>query len=128
MIYLDPPYGIRFTSNWQPSTRTREVKEDRADGVSRDPEQIKAFRDTWKDGIHSYLPFLRDRLALARELLSEQWEHFVQIGDENVHLVRSLLDATFGSLNFVSLKQYERLRHHWSSLVRNSRLHSMVFS
>ena len=76
MIYLDPPYGIRFTSNWQPSTRTREVKEDRADGVSRDPEQIKAFRDTWKDGIHSYLPFLRDRLALARELLSEQWEAF----------------------------------------------------
>ncbi len=77
MIYLDPPYGIRFASNWQPSTRTREVKEGKAEGMSREPEQIKAFRDTWKDGIHSYLAYLRDRLVVARELLTESGSVFV---------------------------------------------------
>ncbi|PWS34343.1 site-specific DNA-methyltransferase [Falsiroseomonas bella] len=103
MIYLDPPYGIRFASNWQPSTRSRDVKEGKADGMSREPEQIKAFRDTWKDGIHSYLAYLRDRLIVARELLSESGSIFVQIGDENVHLVRNLLDEVFGSENFLGL-------------------------
>ena len=102
MIYLDPPYGIRFASNWQPSTRSREVKEGKAEGLSREPEQIKAFRDTWKDGIHSYLSYLRDRLVVARELLSESGSIFVQIGEENVHLVRVLLDEVFGIQNAIS--------------------------
>ena len=101
MIYLDPPYGIRFGSNWQPSTRTREVKEGKAEGVSREPEQIAAFRDTWKDGVHSYLSYLRDRLTVARELLTETGSVFVQIGDENVHRVRAVMDEVFGSENFV---------------------------
>ncbi|MCA3420508.1 MAG: site-specific DNA-methyltransferase [Roseomonas sp.] len=102
MIYLDPPYGIRFASNWQPSTRTRDLKEGKAEGMSREPEQIKAFRDTWKDGIHSYLAYLRDRLVVARELLADSGSIFVQIGDDNVHLVRGLLDEAFGADNFVA--------------------------
>ncbi|MFO1419513.1 MAG: site-specific DNA-methyltransferase [Candidatus Competibacteraceae bacterium] len=103
MIYLDPPYGIKFGSNWQVSTRKRDVKDGKAEDATRQPEQIKAFRDTWKLGIHSYLAYLRDRLQVARELLTESGSIFVQIGDENVHLVRSLLDETFGSKNFCSL-------------------------
>jgi len=102
MIYLDPPYGIKFGSNWQVSTRKREVKDGSADAATRQPEQIKAFRDTWELGIHSYLAYLRDRLVIARELLTETGSVFVQIGDENVHLVRCLLDEVFGSENFVS--------------------------
>jgi len=102
MIYLDPPYGIRFASNWQPSTRTRDVKEGKAEGVSRQPEQVKAFRDTWKDGIHSYLTFWRDRLVVARDLLKESGSVFVQIGDENVHRMRALLDEVFGPENAIS--------------------------
>ncbi|MCB1764446.1 MAG: site-specific DNA-methyltransferase [Candidatus Competibacteraceae bacterium] len=102
MIYLDPPYGIKFGSNWQVSTRKRDVKDGKAEDATRQPEQIKAFRDTWKLGIHSYLAYLRDRLQVARELLTESGSIFVQIGDENVHLVRSLLDEVFGSENFVS--------------------------
>ena len=89
-IYFDPPYGIRFASNWQPSTRTREVKEGRIEGVSLEPEVVAAFRDTWKDGIHSYLSYLRDRLVVAKELLTESGSVFVQIGDENVHRVRAI--------------------------------------
>ncbi len=102
-IYFDPPYGIRFASNWQPSTRTREVKEGRVEGVSLEPEVVAAFRDTWKDGIHSYLSYLRDRLVVARELLTESGSVFVQIGDENVHRVRAVMDEVFGDENFVSL-------------------------
>jgi adenine-specific DNA-methyltransferase len=102
MIYLDPPYGIRFASNWQPSTRTREVKEGKAEGLSREPEQVRAFRDTWKDGVHSYLSFWRDRLMVARELLAESGSIFVQIGDENVHLMRSVMDEVFGRENLCS--------------------------
>ncbi len=102
MIYLDPPYGIKFSSNWQPSTRSRDVKDGKAEGMSREPEQIKAFRDTWKDGIHSYLAYLRDRLVVARDLLMESGSIFVQISDENVHLVRSLLDEVFRSENYVA--------------------------
>jgi adenine-specific DNA-methyltransferase len=101
-IYFDPPYGIRFASNWQPSTRTREVKEGRAEGVSLEPEVVAAFRDTWKDGIHSYLAYLRDRLVVARELLTESGSVFVQIGDENVHRVRAVMDEVFGSENAIS--------------------------
>jgi adenine-specific DNA-methyltransferase len=97
MIYLDPPYGIKFGSNWQVSTRKRDVKDGKLDDATRQPEQIRAFRDTWEKGIHSYLAYLRDRLVVARELLTETGSIFVQIGDENVHLVRCLIDEVFGS-------------------------------
>ena len=102
-IYIDPPYGIKFGSNWQVSTRKRDVKDNKADDATRQPEQVRAFRDTWKLGIHSYLAYLRDRLVVARDLLTETGSIFVQIGDENVHLVRSVLDETFGSENALSL-------------------------
>ncbi|WKZ49692.1 MAG: site-specific DNA-methyltransferase [Anaerolineales bacterium] len=102
MIYFDPPYGIKFGSNWQVSTRKRDVKDGKAEDATRQPEQVKAFRDTWQLGIHSYLSYLRDRLTTARELLTETGSIFVQIGDENVHLVRSILDEVFGSENFVN--------------------------
>ena len=104
-IYLDPPYGIKFGSNWQVSTRKREVK-DRAEDATRQPEQVRAFRDTWKLGIHSYLAYLRDRLVVARDLLTETGSVFVQIGDENVHRIRALMDEVFGDVNFVSLLSY----------------------
>ena len=99
-IYLDPPYGIKFNSNFQWSTTSRDVKDGKAEHISREPEQVKAFRDTWRDGIHSYLTYLRDRLAVARELLAESGSIFVQIGDENVHRVRGLIDEVFGEKNF----------------------------
>lgn len=102
MIYIDPPYGIKFRSNWQVSTRRRDVKDGKAEDAVRQPEQVRAFRDTWEHGIHSYLPYLRDRLVVARDLLAETGSVFVQIGDENVHLVRSILDEVFGAGNFVS--------------------------
>ena len=95
-IYFDPPYGIKFGSNWQVSTRKRDVKDAKAEDLTRQPEQIKAFRDTWELGIHSYLTYLRDRLATARDLLTESGSIFVQISDENVHLVRCLMDEVFG--------------------------------
>ncbi|NNN21448.1 MAG: site-specific DNA-methyltransferase, partial [Acidimicrobiales bacterium] len=101
MIYMDPPYGIKFGSNWQVSTRKRDVKD--GSDASRQPEQVKAFRDTWQDGINSYLTYLRERLIVARDLLTESGSIFIQMGDENVHLVRSLLDEVFGPENFVSL-------------------------
>ena len=107
MIYIDPPYGIKFGSNWQVSTRKREVKDGSVDDLTRQPEQIKAFRDTWELGIHSYLSYLRDRLAVARELLTESGSIFVQIGDENVHLVRCLMDEVFGSENFRSVISFK---------------------
>jgi len=100
MIYIDPPYGIGFSSNWQVSTRSRDVKDGKAVDTTRQPEQIKAFRDTWKLGIHSYIAYLRDRLVVARDLLTETGSIFIQIGDENVHLVRCLLDEVFGRDNF----------------------------
>ncbi len=103
MIYVDPPYGIKFGSNWQVSARKRDVKDGKLEDASREVEQIKAFRDTWELGIHSYLSYLRDRLAVAKDLLTESGSIFVQIGDENVHLVRSVMDEVFGSENFVSL-------------------------
>jgi len=103
MIYLDPPYGIKFGSNWQVSTRKREVKDGKLEDLTRQPEQVRAYRDTWKLGIHSYLAYLRDRLVVARELLTETGSIFVQIGDENVHLVRCLMDEVFGDNNFCAL-------------------------
>jgi adenine-specific DNA-methyltransferase len=99
-IYIDPPYGIKFGSNWQTSTRKRDVKDGSVTDTTRQPEQIKAFRDTWERGINSYLAYLRDRLVVARDLLTETGSCFVQIGDENVHLVRCLMDEVFGSENF----------------------------
>jgi len=102
-IYLDPPYGIKFGSNWQVSTRKRDVKDGKAEDATRQPEQVHAFRDTWKLGIHSYLAYLRDRLVVARDLLTETGSVLVQIGDDNVHLVRTLMDEVFGSENFCSL-------------------------
>jgi adenine-specific DNA-methyltransferase len=101
-IYMDPPYGIKFNSNWQPSTKSREVKEGNEASVSREPEVIRAFRDTWKEGINSYLGYLRDRLVVARELLSSTGYIFVQIGEENVHLLRATMDEIFLPQNFVS--------------------------
>ncbi len=102
-IYIDPPYGIKFNSNFQWSTTSRDVKDGNAGHITREPEQVKAFRDTWRDGIHSYLTYLRDRLTVARDLLTDSGSVFVQIGDENVHRVRALLDETMGDGNFVSL-------------------------
>jgi adenine-specific DNA-methyltransferase len=102
-IYIDPPYGIKFGSNWQVSTRRRSVTDGRPEDLTRQPEQVRAYRDTWELGINSYLSYLRDRLAVSRELLTETGSVFVQIGDENVHLVRSLMDEVFGSDNFLSL-------------------------
>jgi adenine-specific DNA-methyltransferase len=101
-IYLDPPYGIKFGSNWQVSTRKRDVKDGKAEDATRQPEQVRAFRDTWKLGIHSYLAYLRDRLVVARDLLTETGSVFVQIGDENVHLVRCVMDEVFGAENFIA--------------------------
>ncbi|HQT65698.1 MAG TPA: site-specific DNA-methyltransferase [Acidocella sp.] len=101
-IYFDPPYGIKFNSNWQVSTQSRDVKDGKQTDISREPEQVKAFRDTWKDGIHSYLTYLRDRLTVMRDLLTESGSIFVQIGDENVHRVRAVMDEVFGSENYIA--------------------------
>jgi adenine-specific DNA-methyltransferase len=100
-IYFDPPYGIKFNSNWQISTQSRDVKDGKQADISREPEQVKAFRDTWKDGVHSYLTYLRDRLAVMRDLLSGSGSIFVQIGEENVHRVRAVMDEVFGPENCV---------------------------
>jgi adenine-specific DNA-methyltransferase len=101
-IYIDPPYGIDFKSNWQWSTTTHEVKDTNKDHVTREPEVVRAFRDTWRDSIHSYLTYLRDRLTVARDLLADRGSIFVQIGDENVHRVRVLMDEVFGDQNLIS--------------------------
>ena len=106
MIYMDPPYGIKFGSNWQTRLRKRDVKDGSQADLTREPEQVKAFRDTWELGIHSYLSYLRDRFVVARDLLSESGSIFVQIGDENVHLVRNLLDEIFGSENMIAQIYY----------------------
>ncbi|CAE6934100.1 Site-specific DNA-methyltransferase (adenine-specific) [Ectopseudomonas oleovorans] len=101
-IYFDPPYGIKFNSNFQWSTTSRDVKDGKAQHITREPEQVKAFRDTWRDGIHSYLTYLRDRLTVARDLLTDSGSIFVQIGDENVHRVRAVMEEVFGDDNFIS--------------------------
>jgi adenine-specific DNA-methyltransferase len=106
MIYIDPPYGIKYGSNFQPFVNKRDVK-DRSDAdLTQEPEMIKAFRDTWELGIHSYLTYLRDRLLLARELLADSGSCFVQISDENLHHVREIMDEVLGAGNFVSLVSY----------------------
>ena len=110
-IYLDPPYGIKFNSNFQWSTTSRDVKDGHVGHITREPEQVKAFRDTWREGIHSYLTYLRDRLTVARDLLSESGIIFVQIGDKNVHRVRAVMDDVFGE---------EQLR--WNNNLSENRL------
>ncbi|MCW5642998.1 MAG: site-specific DNA-methyltransferase [Rhodoferax sp.] len=107
-VYFDPPYGIKFNSNFQWSTTSRDVKDGNRDHISREPEQVKAFRDTWRDGINSYLTYLRDRLTLARDLLTESGSVFVQIGDENVARVQVLMAEVFGDDNFVSLISFSK--------------------
>src|SRR5205814_1433316 len=116
-IYLDPPYGIKFNSNFQWSTTSRDVKDGKTDHITREPEQVKAFRDTWRDGIHSYLTYLRDRLTVARDLLADSGSIFVQIGDENVHRVRALMDEVFGDENFVSIITLTKAASQSSSLL-----------
>jgi adenine-specific DNA-methyltransferase len=106
-IYFDPPYGIKFNSNFQWSTTSRDVKDGNATHITREPEQVKAFRDTWRDGIHSYLTYLRDRLTVARDLLTDSGSIFVQIGDENVHRVRAVMDEVFGEGNFASIITFQ---------------------
>ena len=101
-IYIDPPYGIRFNSNFQWSTTSRDVKDGNVGHITREPEQVKAFRDTWRDGIHSYLTYLRDRLTVARDLLADSGSIFVQIGNENVHRIRVVMDEVFGEDNCIT--------------------------
>ncbi|RLC83773.1 MAG: site-specific DNA-methyltransferase, partial [Chloroflexi bacterium] len=108
-IYIDPPYGIKFNSNFQWSTTDKSgTTTDSADSISREPEQVKAFRDTWRDGIHSYLTYLRERLTVARDLLTVSGSVFVQIGDENVHRVRAMMDEILGEDNFIALIPFRK--------------------
>ena len=119
-IYFDPPYGIKFNSNFQWSTTSRDVKDGNLQHITREPEQVKAFRDTWRDGIHSYLTYLRDRLIVARDLLTESGSIFVQMGDENVHRVRVLMDEVFGEDNFISLISFRKTGNTSSSTLESN--------
>lgn len=119
-IYLDPPYGIKFNSNFQWSTTSRDVKDGKLDNMTREPEQVKAFRDTWRDGIHSYLSYLRDRFIIARDLLTDSGSIFVQIGEENLHRVRSILDEVFGDENCVSVITFFKSGSETSTLLPSS--------
>src|SRR5208282_1499153 len=109
MVYIDPPYGIRYGSNFQPFVNRRDVKDGKDEDLTQEPEMVRAFRDTWELGIHSYLSYLRDRLWLAKDLLHESGSCFVQIGDDNVHLVRGLMDEVFGPENFVALINFRSM-------------------
>ena len=109
-----------FNSNFQWSTTSRDVKDGKAEHISREPEQVKAFRDTWRDGVHSYLTYLRDRLTLARDLLAESGSIFVQIGNENLHRVSALLGEVFGDDNFVSVIQFQKTGSQASSLLAST--------
>lgn len=108
MIYIDPPYGVKYGSNFQPFINKRDVKDGKDEDLTAEPEMVRAFRDTWELGIHSYLTYLRDRLLLAKELLTESGSCFVQIGDENVHFVRCLMDEVFGVGNFCALIPFRK--------------------
>ena len=119
-IYFDPPYGIKFNSNFQWSTTSRDVKDGKADHITREPEQVKAFRDTWRDGIHSYLTYLRDRLTVARDLLTDSGSIFVQIGDENVHRVRAMMEEVFGEDNFMALISFKKTSSLTSEFLANN--------
>src|ERR1700677_4263761 len=127
-IYLDPPYGIKYNSNSQWSTPSRAVRDGNASHITREPEQVKAFRDTWRDGIHSYLTYLRDRLTVARDLLTESGSIFVQIGDENVHRVRAVMDEVFGDENFISLITIEKTSGSTELYISNVSDHLLWFA
>ena len=116
---MDPPYGIKFSSNFQPTVFQRDVKDKEGD-LTREREQIKAYRDTWTLGVHSYLAYLRDRLIIAKELLTDSGSIFVQIGDENVHLVRSVMDEVFGLENFVCTNLFQN--DIWKTCYKNRSL------
>lgn len=118
-IYIDPPYGIKFNSNFQWSTTSKDVKDGNVDHITREPEQVKAFRDTWNRGIHSYLSYLRDRIIVSRDLLSENGSLFIQIGDENVHRIREILDEVFGESNFISMIAFQKTGGFSSSTLDN---------
>ena len=119
-IYIDPPYGIRFNSNFQWSTTSRDVRDGNPNHITREPEQVKAYRDHWRDGVHSYLSYLRDRLTAARDLLTESGSVFVQIGDENVHRVRAVMDEVFGEDNFVCLITFMKASAQTSNYLSSS--------
>ena len=127
-IYVDPPYGIRFNSNFQWSTTSRDVRDGNAAHITREPEQVKAFRDTWRDGIHSYLTYLRDRLTVARDLLTDSGSIFVQIGDENVHRVRAVMDEVFGEENLVSQISFAKTTGFSGAFLSNVSDHILWFS
>ena len=118
--YFDPPYGIKYGSNWQIRLNNRTVTDGQDDSLSGEPEQIKAFHDTWELGIHSYLSYLRDRLLVARELLHDSGSCFIQISDENVHLVRCLMDEVFGSGNFAALISFRKTATQTSQFLSGS--------
>ncbi len=119
MIYMDPPYGVRFGSNFQPFVRKRDVSHNDDEDMTREPEMVQAYRDTWELGLHSYLTYLRDRLSLARELLASSGSIFVQISDENMHHVRELMDELFGSENFVSCINFQTMTPLESGQIEN---------
>ena len=127
-IYFDPPYGIKFNSNFQWSTTSRDVKDGAKEHVTREPEQVRAFRDTWRDGIHSYLTYLRDRLLVARDLLAESGSIFVQIGDENVHRVRAILDEVFGEENYISQIDFKKTAGLASDFLATSKDHILFYA
>jgi adenine-specific DNA-methyltransferase len=127
-IYFDPPYGIRFNSNFQWSTTNSKATDGKLDHITREPEQVKAFRDTWRDGIHSYLTYLRDRLSIAHELLHESGSIFLQIGDENVHVARMLLEEVFGSDNFVAQVSVEKTSAQTSEYLSMSADYVLMFA
>src|SRR5438874_12926498 len=108
MIYIDPPYGVKFGSNFQPFVRRRDVKNNNDNDMTREPEMVKAYRDTWEVGLHSYLTYMRDRLMLSRDLLAPSGSIFVQISDENLHHVRELMDEIFGAENSVSMISFRK--------------------
>jgi adenine-specific DNA-methyltransferase len=120
MVYIDPPYGIKYGSNFQPFVNKREVKDGKDEDLTQEPEMIRAFRDTWELGVHSYLTYLRDRLLLSRELLHESGSCFVQISDENLHFVRNLMDDVFGSGNFISVIAFKKTSGFTSEIIANT--------
>ncbi|MDP2846605.1 MAG: site-specific DNA-methyltransferase [Humidesulfovibrio sp.] len=125
-IYFDPPYGIKFNSNFQWSTASRDVKDGNIGHITREPEQVKAFRDTWRDGIHSYLAYLRDRITVARDLLTETGSMFVQIGDENVHRVRAILDEVFGDANYCTIIPFRKRQGRTSASLLPEQTHDFL--
>jgi adenine-specific DNA-methyltransferase len=119
MIFMDPPYGVKFGSNFQPFVRKRDVKHNEDDDMTREPEMVKAYRDTWELGLHSYLTYMRDRLLIARELLTPSGSIFVQISDENLHHVKEVMDEVFGAENFVSIIQFKKTAYQETDLLSN---------